>query len=184
VRLSKAQDHRRPSRPTPAGGSHAFLYNGGKTFDLGTLGLNTGGYDSVGTAINDQGQVVGYSNVFTVPINRGSTHAFLYSGGRMRDIDTLSTTFYEATWAYGINNSGQVVGLYFGSPTDTTAIDAFIYDSGGMYKLSDLIPPNSGWKLGSIDYYLEGMGINDVGQIVGTGTYKGLSQAYLLTPIK
>jgi len=67
--------------PTPAGGSHAFLYNGGKTFDLGTLGLNTGGYDSVGTAINDQGQVVGYSNVFTVPINRGSTHAFLYSGG-------------------------------------------------------------------------------------------------------
>jgi hypothetical protein len=49
---------------------------------------------------------------------------------------------------------------------------------GPMVDLNTLIPPDSGWTL------LTARGINDVGQIVGTGKLPGndIIHAYLLTP--
>ena len=68
--------------------------------DLGTLG----GTNSYAIAINDRGQVVGYSGT-----DRGMTgHAFLYSDGAMTDLGTLGGAV--GSWASAINDRGQVVG--------------------------------------------------------------------------
>jgi probable HAF family extracellular repeat protein len=45
-----------------------------------------------------------------------------------------------------------------------------------MTDLNSLIPAGSGWVLTSA------RGINDAGQIVGTGTISGVQHAFLLTP--
>jgi len=52
---------------------HAFLYSNGKMVDLGTFGGN----NSLALAINNSGQVVGWSVT-----SAGATHAFLYSNGK------------------------------------------------------------------------------------------------------
>jgi len=49
--------------------------------DIGTLG----GQSSVANAINNNGQVVGYSQVLIA----GHNHAFLWQEGQMIDLDTL-----------------------------------------------------------------------------------------------
>ena len=79
---------------------HAFLYSGGVMTDLGTL---PGGTYSCATGINNNGQIVGYSNTASGPI-----HAFLYSGGKMTDLGTLPGG--DNSEATGINDSGQIVG--------------------------------------------------------------------------
>jgi probable HAF family extracellular repeat protein len=81
-----------------------------------------GGGSSEATAINNLGQVVGYSTT-----SNGQDHAFLYSDGTMTDIGTSGASSY----AYGINDSGQVAGYSItGSVTH-----AFRYSDG---KLTDL----------------------------------------------
>jgi probable HAF family extracellular repeat protein len=51
-------------------------------------------------SINDSGQIVG-----------GSNEAFLYSGGVMYNLDSLTPgSGWELSDATGINNSGQIVG--------------------------------------------------------------------------
>jgi probable HAF family extracellular repeat protein len=45
-----------------------------------------------------------------------------------------------------------------------------------MVDLNSLIDPQSGWVLASAS------GINDSGQITGTGIYQGQTHAFLITP--
>jgi probable HAF family extracellular repeat protein len=186
--------------------AHAFLWSDGILRDLGTLygggsvasGLNNLGQvvgqasaraflwteqagmkdlgslnGSVGTsgasAINDLGQIVGssYSNAFN------TTHATYFSRSGPLDLGTLGG-FSDA---HALNNRGQVVGDSFTSDGD----HAFLTDLNGgpMVDLNTLLPPDSGWvRLSSAD------GINDAGQIVGTGQLPGYDNvhAYLLTP--
>src|SRR5262249_29763102 len=56
----------------------ALLFDAGTITDLGTLG----GTEAIAQAINDQGEVVGWSN----PANSGGFHAFHYGGGTMTDL--------------------------------------------------------------------------------------------------
>jgi len=77
------------------GFDRAFLYSNGVMHDLG--------FSGVAYAINNHTQVVG--SVFDASYN---SHAFLYSDGRMRDLGTLGG---GTSTAYGINESGQVVGV-------------------------------------------------------------------------
>ena len=106
-----------------------------------------------------------------------SAHAFLYSGGSMQDLGTLpgGTTSY----AYGINDNGQVVGYADVEYGDYGSGDhAFLYSDGVMQDLNNLIDPNSGWTL------FDATGINDAGQIVGEGANSlGQNHAFLLTPV-
>jgi probable HAF family extracellular repeat protein len=86
------------SMPATAPAAMPAVYN------LGTLGGNS----SYGYAVNDTGQVAGYSHTLGNTVR----HAFRYdgtpgSGGVMRDLGTLGGTESEA---YGINNAGQVAG--------------------------------------------------------------------------
>jgi probable HAF family extracellular repeat protein len=90
----------------------------------------------------------------------------------MADLGTLGGSY---SYAYGINNNGQVVGL---ANTGSGAQYAFLYRGGIMTDLNSLIPTNSGWTLSGA------RAINDSGQIVGSGTSpSGQTHAFMLTPI-
>jgi probable HAF family extracellular repeat protein len=140
----------------------AFLYSGGKVINLGTFG----GKVTAAADLNNMGQVAGYSQT-----TRGEYHAFIYSAGTLMDLGMLPGG--TQSFAYGINNSGQVVGA---SDSVTSTLHAFVYSAGRMRDLNGLIPANSGWVL------TEARGINNIGQIVGTGIKDGQQRAFLLTP--
>jgi probable HAF family extracellular repeat protein len=121
-------------------------------FNLGTLGGN----NSYGYAVNDAGQVAGYSSTS----GNTSRHAFRYdgtpgAGGVMRDLGTLGGIESEA---YGVNNAAQVAGYSYDFQG---AIHAFRYDgtpgTGGVMR--DL------GTLGGINSY--GYAVNTAGQVAG-----------------
>ena len=146
--------------------NHAFLYSGGSMTDLGTFGSSY----SLGTSINDYGQVVGWSGYA-----QNANHAFLYSGTGMGMLDL--GTFgggVGSSIAYDINNGGQVVG-YSDMPVSGNLEDrAFLYEGGGLIDLNTLIDPASGWVLGY------GIAINDNQQIAAFGCNGALCQAVRL----
>jgi probable HAF family extracellular repeat protein len=84
------------------GNSHAFLWDNGTMIDLGTLN-NT--YSSKAYDINSSGQIVGQST--TTMIIPYDSHAFVWDNGVMTDLGTLGGSFSDA---WGINDSGQIVG--------------------------------------------------------------------------
>src|ERR1019366_6517266 len=152
-------------QPAPENQWNAFVYSNGVWTDLGTLG----GPGSGASSINASGQVVGFSYMPDLTI-----HAFLYSNGRMVDLDPTGG-FSEA---FSINASGQVVG-YLSPPQNPAALHAFLYTPGaGLADLNTLIGTGSGWTL------VVASGINDKGQTTGTGQIYGRTHAFLLTPIE
>jgi len=144
--------------------THSILYDHGELHDLGSLGYLCSSYDDEGVLevdcyeqssasdINDRGQIAGYSTT-----DQGTTHAYLMSNGATVDLGTLGGW---QSWAMAVNDSGQVVGTSL-TPNDA-AYSAFLYDSGVMYDLNQLIadpfPHPPLWTA---------QDINDFGQIVG-----------------
>jgi probable HAF family extracellular repeat protein len=97
-----------PGRPN----LHGFLLT-----DAGytTLDDPLGPGETIATGLNDRGQVVGYYSALIGPNTSGAfiisgQHAFLYSDGSYLTIDDPLAT--QGTFAYGINNAGQIVGYY------------------------------------------------------------------------
>jgi probable HAF family extracellular repeat protein len=77
---------------------------------------------------------------------------------------------------HALNDNDDIVGS---SLLSSGSKHAFLYQQNGaqtMLDLNDLIPANSGWTLNVAT------GINDIGQICGTGEINGVSHAFLLTP--
>ena len=66
---------------------HAFLWDGTRMVDLGTLGT---GANSGSTALNDSGQVTGIA--YTSVGGNAVYHAFLWDGTTMQDLGTLEGT--------------------------------------------------------------------------------------------
>ena len=146
--------------------SHAFLYDGTSMKDLGTLG----GTASWAKDINNHGHIVGGS--YTSDKGR---HAFLSDGITMTDLGTIDDTggYY---YANAINDNGQIVGFNWNIGSSYGA-RPFLYEAGSMVDLNTLIDPDSSWKLNFA------FDINASGQISGTGSFDGVSHAFLLTPI-
>ena len=141
-------------------GYDAFLYHNGVMQDLGTL---PGGNGAEATGINDSGDIVGSSNT----TDRSRMHAFFYHNGVMRDLGTLYPTDPDS-FGVGINNAGDVIGISGNYP--------FLYHSGTMLNLRQMIDPNDGWQLKYVT------AINDRGQIVGYGYHNGFQIGFLMTP--
>jgi probable HAF family extracellular repeat protein len=150
---------------TSDGGTHAFLWVSGTMKDLGGL---AGYASSTADGINASGEVVGGS-LNPEPQETAGGRAFLYDSAGMHDLGTLGGNY---SLAFGINAGGQIVG---DSLTGDNKQHAFLYSSGAMIDLNDLLPASSSWVLN------EARAINDAGQIVGVGTLNGRQRAFLLT---
>ena len=143
-------------------GKSACLWDHGKLVSLGMQGM--------AVAINDQGEIVG-----TGTPKSGLPRAFLWRNGNAHDIGTLGGL---QSYAAGINAAGQAVGeAEFGATDDPRRVHAFLYTEGKMVDLNALLSPHSGWEL------LAANGINNKGQIVGSGRVHGELHAFLLTPL-
>ncbi len=168
----------------------AFLYCSGKMTDLGTL---PGYADSSAKAINDNGQITGYV-AKAGPSYPGINRAFLWQNGVMKELGTLPG--YRDSCGEAINSHGDVVGFAASLPPLRSVLHEFLYNhfsigereyefpprpflyaGGKMQDLNDLISMDSGWVLESAS------GINDTGQIVGTGLHHGQRRAFVLTPL-
>jgi probable HAF family extracellular repeat protein len=166
------------SLTTSSGDYHAFLWQNGMMTDLGTL---PGGSTSDGT-LNNHGQVVGGSTTNVKNLGPLQTHAFLWQNGVMTDLGTLVTSKVPHTaqiisQAFGINDSGQVVGSSTISATEPWGTThAFLWQNGVMTDLNSQIPGNSGWTLNNA------FRINNSGMIMGDGVQGGSGFGYLLTP--
>jgi probable HAF family extracellular repeat protein len=144
----------RGSTTNPNGGTfeRAFLYSAGTMTNLGAL---TGAPESVGTDINDAGEVAGVSGYAVPPNFFLENHAFVYRQGAMQD---LGKGLGE-----GINGAGRVVGTNGDG-------HAALYSAGTVTDLGTL--PGGAFSNAS--------GINLAGTIVGgsdTGSSSGTQHA-------
>lgn len=142
------------------------------------------------SGVNDSGVASGvaFTYDFAGIVDRNaSAHAVLISNGAITDLGVLPSDKNSA--ALGINNSGTIVGystpqtpdvtLFFAPVLETASASshAFVYTNGTLYDLNRQLVNGSGWQLASAT------GINDAGQIVGTGVIQQQQHAFLLTPV-
>src|SRR5690606_38984951 len=138
------------------------------------LGALYSDYPAYGHDVNDLDQVVGRGLPFGFDTD---AHAFFWSDGIMTDIHGLGRDSY----AYGLNNAGEVVGFATFSDDlfDWAGVRWTLED--GMVDLNRLIPPHTGREI------LWGEDVNDAGQIAANGAPPGqiwrIGEAYLLTPV-
>jgi probable HAF family extracellular repeat protein len=114
--------------------------------------------------------VTGYSD--TADSNISSSAFVTSSSGQLFDLGTLGGPLSAGR---GINNTGQVVGYSFLANNSEVA---FVTDNGVMKDLNTLLVS------GTTDWVLtEAFGINDAGQITGSGIHNGVMRAFLMTPV-
>ena len=147
----------------PNGKPQAFLWHDGKMQRLPNV---PGGTICNAQAINNHDEIIG-----SCDLPNGIAHGVLWRNGSIEDLGTLGGEESPST-ALDINSLGQVVG----TSEDDGKIRAFLREKGKMIDLNKLVPANSGWKL------LVASRINDKGEILGRGYFRGSIHAFLLEP--
>ena len=134
---------------------HAFMWENGEMTDIPTLG---GSY-AFAQCANNQGQVIGQSNLTGDPGCDGISpqfscdeHAFLWEHETLTDLEALGGSFSVANW---INNAGDIVGG--ATTTNDESFHATLWRHGRITDLGTL--PG--------DCFSIALAINSKGQIVG-----------------
>jgi len=146
---------------------HATLWQGGIGLDLGVLAGGVTG-KSQAYAMNDSGTIIGWSTSAA-----GTPHACRFTvnaAGTVTsrvDLGVLTSVGARASYAFGINIAGDIVG--------TSGSRAVLWRAGAVTDLNSLIGSNSGWLLE------RAYGINAAGQIVGSGKINGMPHGFVLT---
>ncbi len=118
--------------------------------------------DTQAVGLNDQGQVVGYTRLYSRADYSSVTTATLWSGSNATSLQTLGGTAVSVS---DINNAGQIVG---GSATAAGTVHATLWSGGAVTDLGALGGGSS-----------EAKSINASGQVVGTSTTGGVTRATL-----
>lgn len=146
----------------------AVMWSNGTIQDLGGLPSFP---NSIAFGLNSFGDAVGFAY-----LSGGTSRAVLWKNGTITDLGLPQNPNYGHSHAFGINRLGQVVGSASGFGGSGIPTHAVLFVGGTVYDLNDLIPAALGLEL------TEARSINDSGQIVGWGTYKGQPRAFLLNP--
>jgi probable HAF family extracellular repeat protein len=147
-------------------GQHVVLCDNGSPASLGSLG----GSMCKGGAINDRGEVAGFSRL----PGDSSVHSFLLTKETgMRDLGALGSDYLGDP--AGINNSTQVVG---GSCDMSGNCRAFFWEKNVLSDLNDLIAPDLPL------YLIYALGINDAAEIVGFALQKNTGELHAYVAIQ
>ncbi len=165
-----------------------FSYSGYEHYHAYVTGKNGTGFQdldalvpgamSYGVALNDSGQVAGYSTTNKI-FNSNLTHAVVWmnDGTGIKDLGTLGG---KRSRANDINATGQAVG--WAGITGDTGTRGFIWKNDGskILDLNALVDPMD--PLRSYVTLTGAAFINNVGDVVATGTDSrtGLADLYLL----
>jgi probable HAF family extracellular repeat protein len=136
---------------TASSEQRAFFWDNGTSTDLGTLGGST----SVGNALNNFGQVVGYSS----SIGDTEYHGFLGIGQTLFDLGTLGGTVSSAS---AISDAGHVTG--------------YSHISGVSVDYHAFLKPNNGsmLDLGTLGGGTSsGAAVNNLGHVAGDSALPG-----------
>jgi probable HAF family extracellular repeat protein len=121
-----------------------------QTYTITGLGTLPGSTGTKGYALNDAGEAAGVSNT-------PSATATMFSAGKATSISTLGGSVSVAN---AINGSGEIVGWNSFASNPNFDPQAFLYSNGNMLNINSasLFPSGT-----------EAYGINNAGEVVGTG---------------
>lgn len=120
----------------------AVAWQNGKAIELGTFGGN----DSMAQAINSRGRVVGFAlnstpdSIAPLPWPT-EMRAFLWDNGAMQNLGTLGG---PDSWAFFVNDSGQVAGISYPDSSSISGCDTpgknrvFLWEKGHMQDIGTL----------------------------------------------
>jgi len=125
-------------------------------------------------AVNNHGVVGGCSGYYPPEGGYWVNHAYLWTGSTLTDITPAGV---GESCVYGLNNRSHAVGV--AHAPDWSGAHAFLWKNGRFIDLNDKLPAGAAkhWHL------INGVAINDRGEIVGDGVLDGVPMAYRLTPI-
>jgi probable HAF family extracellular repeat protein len=142
------------------------LWRNGKAIEIGTFGGN----DSMAQAVNNRGQVVGFA-LNDVPDSMAplpwptEMRAFLWDNGVLKNLGTLGG---PDSWAFFVNDRGQVVGLSYPDSGTSSGCDTpgnnhvFVWENGQMQDIGTL-GGSCSWP----------EGLSEQGRIVGWSNLSG-----------
>jgi len=159
-------------------GQHGAFWNNDAAHTIVDLGVFPSDWSSLAWGINDLGQVVGESHPpfgnRAVLWNNDAAHT-------VSELPLLPGDNYGS--ASHINNLGQVIGYSAYDVPGTWSVGPsryVVWRDGGVYDLQSVLDPvtGAGWTITSA------AGLNNLGQVVGTGTYNGVVAVFVMTPVQ
>lgn len=159
-------------------GQHACFWKNDAAHSIIDLGVFPGDWSSVATGMNDFGQVAGESHPAfgSRPVVWNSDAAHTPIALPFPGADNYAS-------ATAINNLGHIIGWSAVSEPGTWNVGpshTVVWRDGGVFDLQSSLDAASGagWTITTVT------AINNLGQIVGLGTFNGTSRAILLTPLQ
>ena len=150
-------------------GQRGAFWDNDPNHTLSLLQPLPGDWTSLAFAVNDLGQAVGQSH----PPSRTCAVLWLDDAEHTPvDLGTLPGDI-DST-AQAINNQGQIVGV---STSATGTTRPFLWQNGQMLEVGSLLDASG------VDWVITYVtAINNLGQMVGVGTYRGEPRTFLMTP--